>query len=132
MVAWMAGMFYLPRLYVYHCDTRPGTVESERFKRFAYDELVARDKKNLDILWLKDDSIEDAADLPAPEVIAREIIEELQSALAEIEAIAEALRSLASDRALQNDLRTRGLARARQFSWTSAAEATWRVYEELF
>jgi putative membrane protein len=32
MVAWMAGMFYLPRLYVYHCDTRPGTAESERFK----------------------------------------------------------------------------------------------------
>lgn len=32
MVAWMAGMFYLPRLYVYHCDTAPGSVESERFK----------------------------------------------------------------------------------------------------
>lgn len=32
MVAWMAGMFYLPRLFVYHCDTSPGTVESERFK----------------------------------------------------------------------------------------------------
>lgn len=32
MVAWMAGMFYLPRLYVYHCETRPGTAESERFK----------------------------------------------------------------------------------------------------
>ncbi len=32
MVAWMSGMFYLPRLYVYHCDTRPGSVESERFK----------------------------------------------------------------------------------------------------
>jgi putative membrane protein len=32
MVAWMAGMFYLPRLYVYHCETRPGSVESERFK----------------------------------------------------------------------------------------------------
>ncbi len=30
--AWMAGMFYLPRLYVYHCQTRPGSVESERFK----------------------------------------------------------------------------------------------------
>lgn len=30
--AWMAGMFYLPRLYVYHCQTRPGTAESERFK----------------------------------------------------------------------------------------------------
>ncbi len=30
--AWMAGMFYLPRLYVYHCQTTPGTAESERFK----------------------------------------------------------------------------------------------------
>jgi putative membrane protein len=32
MVAWMAGMFYLPRLYVYHCEARPGSAESERFK----------------------------------------------------------------------------------------------------
>ncbi len=32
MVAWMAGMFYLPRLFVYHCQTRSGTAESERFK----------------------------------------------------------------------------------------------------
>ncbi len=32
MVAWMAGMLYLPRLYVYHCETQPGSVESERFK----------------------------------------------------------------------------------------------------
>ena len=32
MVAWMAGMLYLPRLYVYHCDTVPGSAESERFK----------------------------------------------------------------------------------------------------
>ena len=30
--AWMAGMFYLPRLYVYHCQTTPGSAESERFK----------------------------------------------------------------------------------------------------
>ena len=32
MVAWMAGMFYLPRLFVYHCAVLPGTLESERFK----------------------------------------------------------------------------------------------------
>jgi protoporphyrinogen IX oxidase len=32
VIAWMAGMLYLPRLYVYHCDLRPGSVESERFK----------------------------------------------------------------------------------------------------
>ena len=32
LIAWMAGMLYLPRLYVYHCDLRPGSAESERFK----------------------------------------------------------------------------------------------------
>ena len=32
VIAWMAGMFYLPRLYVYHCETIPGSAESERFK----------------------------------------------------------------------------------------------------
>jgi putative membrane protein len=32
MVAWMAGMLYLPRLYVYHCDVPRGSLESERFK----------------------------------------------------------------------------------------------------
>jgi putative membrane protein len=30
--AWMAGLFYLPRLYVYHCQTAPGSLESARFK----------------------------------------------------------------------------------------------------
>jgi putative membrane protein len=32
VVAWMAGMLYLPRLYVYHCEVAPGSPESERFK----------------------------------------------------------------------------------------------------
>ncbi|GAB0112987.1 protoporphyrinogen oxidase HemJ [Acidisoma sp. C75] len=32
LIAWMAGMFYLPRLYVYHCQVAPGSTESERFK----------------------------------------------------------------------------------------------------
>jgi protoporphyrinogen IX oxidase len=32
MVAWMAGLFYLPRLFVYHCGLAVGTTESERFK----------------------------------------------------------------------------------------------------
>ncbi len=32
MVAWMAGMFYLPRLFVYHCNVVPGSAEGERFK----------------------------------------------------------------------------------------------------
>ncbi|MSP01620.1 MAG: protoporphyrinogen oxidase HemJ [Acetobacteraceae bacterium] len=36
MVAWMAGMLYLPRLYVYHCGTKPGSTDSERFKVMEY------------------------------------------------------------------------------------------------
>jgi putative membrane protein len=32
VIAWMAGLLYLPRLFVYHCETRPGSAESERFK----------------------------------------------------------------------------------------------------
>ncbi len=32
MVAWMSGLFYLPRLYVYHCQVAPGSAEGERFK----------------------------------------------------------------------------------------------------
>mgnify|MGYP005989126867 FL=1 len=78
---------------------RPGRprserVESERFKAYSYDELIARDKTNLDLFWLKDNSIEDAADLPAPELIAREIVEELEAAMAEVAAIAEDLEAL--------------------------------------
>ena len=68
--------------------------ETERFKAFTYDELLARDKANLDIVWLKDDSIEDAADLPAPDVIASQIVDELQAALAEIQAISDDLVEL--------------------------------------
>ena len=32
VIAWMAGMLYLPRLYVYHCAAEPGSVQSETFK----------------------------------------------------------------------------------------------------
>jgi type I restriction enzyme M protein len=70
---------------------RSERVESERFKSFTYDELIARDKANLDLIWLKDDSLEDAADLPAPEVLAREIMEELEVAIGEFTLIVEAL-----------------------------------------
>lgn len=72
-------------------------VESERFHAFTYDELVARDKANLDITWLRDESLEDLDNLPAPEVIAREIVEDLTAALAEFEAVAAALEAVAAD-----------------------------------
>lgn len=55
--------------------------ESERFRRFSYGELVQRDKLNLDIFWLKDDGLEDIDSLPAPDVLAAEIVENLMNAL---------------------------------------------------
>jgi type I restriction enzyme M protein len=70
-----------------------GRVESERFHSFSYNELIARDKTNLDITWLRDDSLEDLDNLPAPEIIAREIVEDLTAALAEFEAVASALEA---------------------------------------
>ena len=55
--------------------------EGERFKAFTYDELIQRDKVSLDIFWLKDESLEDTENLPDPDVIAAEIVENLESAL---------------------------------------------------
>lgn len=75
----------------YKPGNRGERAESERFQSFTYEELIARDKVNLDLIWLKDDSLEDAANLPAPEIIAREIMENLESALTEFSAIVEAL-----------------------------------------
>ncbi|KUL21021.1 DNA methyltransferase [Streptomyces regalis] len=72
---------------------REERVESERFKSFTYDQLIARDKVNLDITWLRDESLEDLDNLPAPDVIAREIIEDLTAALEEFAAVADALEA---------------------------------------
>lgn len=75
---------------------RDERVESERWRPYAYEDLMARDKVNLDITWLRDASLEDADNLPAPEVIAREIVEDLTAALAEFEAVAAALEAAAN------------------------------------
>jgi len=50
---------------------RSERVESERFKAFPYDELVARDKANLGLSWLRDEPLEDRDNLPAPEITER-------------------------------------------------------------
>ena len=78
-------------------DAREDGGEDSRWRSFAYDELLARDKVNLDITWLRDDSLEDLDNLPAPEVIAREIVEDLTAALAEFEAVAAALEGTSSE-----------------------------------
>lgn len=58
-----------------------------------YDELMARDKVNLDIFWLRDESLEDSANLPSPDVLALEIVEDLKAALSQFESIEEELSS---------------------------------------
>jgi type I restriction enzyme M protein len=65
--------------------------ETERFKKFEVEELLKRDKLNLDIFWLKDDSLDDVDSLPAPDVIAAEIVENLQAALEAFQAVADEL-----------------------------------------
>jgi type I restriction enzyme M protein len=65
--------------------------ESERFHRFTYDELLQRDKVSLDVFWLRDESLDDGEHLPAPEVLAAEIVEDLEAALAEFAQIAATL-----------------------------------------
>ena len=66
---------------------------SERFGPFAYDELIKRDRLNLDIFWLKDESLEDTSNLPPPDVIAAEIVENLEAALKQFREVAAALGS---------------------------------------
>jgi hypothetical protein len=59
-----------------------------RWRVYEYDELVARDKASLDIFWLKDESLADSDNLPPPEVIAQEIVEDLEAALEQFRLIA--------------------------------------------
>ena len=67
-------------------------MESERFKSFTCDELTRRHKVNLDIFWLKDDAIEESANLPAPEIIAQDITADLEAASEQFATIAEDLK----------------------------------------
>ena len=73
----------------YNPANRHERKETDRFKSFRCDELTKRDKANMDIFWLKDESLGDSADLPAPDVIAREIWEDLQAAMEQFALIAE-------------------------------------------
>ncbi len=75
----------------YNPANRHQREETERFHAITYEEIMRRDKVSLDIFWLKDESLEDTENLPAPEVLAQEIIENLESALTQFNSIYEAL-----------------------------------------
>jgi len=65
----------------YNTKNRLDRKQTEKFKAFSYADLIKRDKVSLDIVWLKDESLEDIENLPPPEEIAEEIADNLQSAL---------------------------------------------------
>jgi type I restriction enzyme M protein len=75
----------------YNPQNRFDRKETEHFKPFTYEQLLQRDKANLDIFWLRDESLEDTANLPPPDIIAREITENLQSALEQFNSITDNL-----------------------------------------
>ncbi len=72
----------------YNAEDRGQREDTERFRRFSYDDLIKRDKVSLDIFWLRDESMEDTASLPPPDEIAEEIVEDLRAALEQLEEIA--------------------------------------------
>jgi type I restriction enzyme M protein len=71
----------------YSSTNRHDRIETQRFRAFSYEDLISRDKTSLDISWLRDESLEDSENLPAPDVIAAQIVENLQEALNQFAAI---------------------------------------------
>ena len=62
-----------------------------RWRKFTYAEIIKRDKTSLDITWLKDDSLTDLDNLPDPDIIAGEIVENLESGLKSFKNVVKAL-----------------------------------------
>lgn len=62
-----------------------------RWRKFSYEQVIARDKTSLDIFWLKDKSLADLDNLPEPDILADEIIENIEAALSSFKAITNSL-----------------------------------------
>jgi len=76
----------------YKPGNRGAREETERFKKYDYEELLERDNVSLDVTWLQDDSLQDVEDLPEPEVLANDITENLQAALDQFEQVQNELQ----------------------------------------
>ena len=76
----------------YNPENRHKRKETETFKFYKYKDLIARDKASLDIFWMKDNSLDNLEDLPAPNILAQEIIEHLEAALASFRDVAVGLQ----------------------------------------
>lgn len=76
----------------YNPGNREIRQETERFKFFPYEDLISRERASLDIFWLRDNSLEDLDNLPSPEVLQFEIIDQLEAALASFRDVAVGLQ----------------------------------------
>jgi type I restriction enzyme M protein len=77
------------RKEMFNAETNP----EGRWRRFTYDEIIARDKTSLDITWLKDKSLADLDNLPDPDVLAGEIIENIEAGLVSFKEIMTSLNA---------------------------------------
>lgn len=84
----------------YHPENRNKRVETwseenpeGRWRKFTYDEIIERDKTNLDIFWIKDKSLTDLDNLPDPDVLANEIIENIEAGLNSFKEIMETINA---------------------------------------
>lgn len=71
------------RVETFSTETNP----DGKWRKFTYDEIINRDKTNLDITWIKDKSLADLDNLPNPDELAEEIIENLEAGLGSFKAI---------------------------------------------
>ena len=76
------------RKETYNTETNP----EGRWRKFGFDEIIARDKTSLDITWLKDKSLADLDNLPDPDVLATDIIENIEAGLDSFRAIIASLK----------------------------------------
>ena len=63
-----------------------------RWRKFSYDDIISRDKTSLDIFWIKDKSLADLDNLPDPDVLATDIMENLESAMDSFSELIKALK----------------------------------------
>jgi type I restriction enzyme M protein len=76
------------RKETFNAETNP----EGRWRKFSYDEIVSRDKTSLDITWLKDKSLADLDNLPDPDVLANDILENLEAGLENFRSIIKQLQ----------------------------------------
>jgi type I restriction enzyme M protein len=72
-------------------ESRSSDNPDEQWRKFTYDEIISRDKTSLDIFWIKDKSLADLDNLPDPDVLAAEIIENIEDGLQSFKTIMSSL-----------------------------------------